>query len=112
MRRLFPVLFLLAASCAALAMMGCTPGQPIGAISKAQIAAVEVSVTQAELLAGKCLAVRIGPCGVPATRATIIAAAHDAHDTFKQLQAAPSPTALTAAELALTRLAAAIPATK
>lgn len=106
------VLFLagLVAGCAGTA--GVTPASVNAPVSKSQIAAVEVSTTTAINLANRCLSLNIGPCGVAASRATIIAAEHEASDAFDRLRTASAsgqPAALAAANEALRQLAVLTP---
>lgn len=103
--KLLPMLAFLAA----LATNGCTSGP----VSKADIAAVEVSLTEAVRVANICLAQSVGPCTVPTTRTAIIADVHSAHDTFKQVQRdnnAGLPVSLTALNVILSRLTSETPA--
>lgn len=106
MKRLVPSLFCL--SLAALAACAATAvPSAMAPVSKADIAATEVSLTEAIRVANVCLAQTVGPCTVPATRATIIADVHSAHDTFKTIQAdnaAGLPVALTALNVVMSRL--------
>lgn len=78
-------------------------------VTKAQITAIEVSVTEAEVLAKAYLDQPVcpapAPCSVPATRAKVIHDAHAAHDAFLVLQAAKAPDAGTAMSLTLAAIA-------
>lgn len=106
MRRTIPVLF-----CALLATAGCGSSATKPA-SKADIAAVEVSLTSAIRLANTCLAQTVGPCRVTATRAKLIADIHTAHDAFKQVQAmnaAGTPVTLSLVTTAMSQLVADTP---
>lgn len=98
--------------------LGCTPNSTgvvsaTAPVSKADIAALEVSLTEAISVANTCLAQTVGPCVTPATRATVIADVHTAHDAFKKVQAdnnAGLPVVLTAVNLAMSKLTSDTPA--
>lgn len=80
--------------------------------SKSEIASLEVAVAAAERAVGSCLMVRVGPCADQSTRTRLIADAHKAHDTVKQLQAdsaAGKPVSVFAAQEALRLLVAETP---
>lgn len=116
---------ILAAGALALAACSTTGGSPTTApVTKAQIAAIEVSVTEAERLAKVYLDQPVcpaaapavpTPCSVPATRLKVITQAHAAHDAFLTLQgasAAQAPAALAATLAALQLLQEATPTTQ
>lgn len=104
MRRLIPLLFL------TLILAGCgnaTTQTATAPVSKADIAALEVSVTEAVKVANLCLTNKVGPCGVVTSRAVIIADIHEAGDAFHRLQTASASgqaAALAAANEALLQL--------
>lgn len=109
MRSIVSSLFLSAALLAGCApTAGTDPASVVNApVSKAGIAALEVSVTEAIRVANLCLLQRVGPCGVQDTRTAIIADEHAAADAFKQLQAAPAsgqPAAVALVNSILSRL--------
>jgi hypothetical protein len=94
-------------------LMGCSTPAALAPVSRADIAAIEVSVTEAERVAKICLDQTVGPCTVPGTRLVIIRDAHAAHDAFKRLQvasAAGAPAAMVAVQEALRLLTAETPA--
>lgn len=93
----------------ALASCGVNSTQPV---SKAEIAATEVSLTEAVKVANLCLAQAVGPCTVPATRLAIIGDAHSAYEAFKILQSSKSPAATTALTIAIAQLIRDTPTTK
>jgi predicted small lipoprotein YifL len=85
-------------------------------VSKADIAAVEVSLTTALNLANKCLgatpAQALVPCQSPTLRAVMIADEHKAVQAFTTLQNASAdgqPAALAAVNVALQQLASETP---
>lgn len=98
----------------ALALAGCMSNgtNSQAPVSKAKIAAVEVSTTTAINLANRCLSLNIGPCGVAASRLQIIAAEHEANSAFLRLQQASADgqaAALALANEALRQLAVLTP---
>jgi hypothetical protein len=102
----------LAAVVLAGTLMGCSTPAAVAPVSRADIAAIEVSVTEAERVAKICLDQTVGPCTVPATRAVIIRDAHAAHDAFRRLQvesAAGAPAAMVAVQEALRLLTSETP---
>jgi len=96
-----------------LFLVGCgTNVTPSAPVSKADIAAVEVTLTAAVNAANTCLNLKAGPCTSPAVRTPMIADIHAAHDTFKQVQRdnnAGLPVSLTALTAVLSRLATETP---
>lgn len=107
-----------AAALLALLLTGaaCSPGTPASpGISKAQIAAVEVTLTEAERLVKRYTDLPVcpapgTPCSTPGVRMTLIADSHAAYGAFKQFQAAPSQVTLEAAQLAIALLTRETPA--
>lgn len=83
----FLVLFLLGL------LAGCS-SPLVKPVSLADIAAIEVTLTEAERVAGiythaaPCAVPAVQPCAIPKLVLTIRADAHAAHDRFKELQAA------------------------
>ena len=112
MRSPFLVLFLVGF----LAGCGNSATGPTGAVnrpvSRADLAALEVSTTEAIRLANRCLELKVGPCGDPASRLAIIADEHKAVDAFRCVQsasAADQPAAVALANEALAQLTAVTP---
>lgn len=85
MRSIFLVLFLV--GCAASPNPAGT-ASTARVVTKAQIASIEVTTTEAIHAVSVCLAKRVGPCDVPATRRTLIDDSHAAYDAFLALQSA------------------------
>lgn len=110
MKRLVPLSF-----CIFLATCGqnVTPGKPV---SKADIAAAEISLTSAIRLANVCLIAAAGPCATGAPlRAQLIADIHKADAAFLKVQAdnnAGLPVSLTAMDLAISEITSETPATR
>lgn len=100
-----------------LALSGCSEMQKLWAVvsnpvSKSDIAAVEVTLTEAIRMANVCLNSGVGPCGKPVTRSVIINDELRAFTAFKTLQEAnPSDKgmALTALNVALDQLTMDVP---
>jgi len=82
-------------------------------VSKADIAAVEVTLTSAVRLANACLTMPTGPCRDPVLRPNLIADVRKAGEAFYKVRAdndAGQSVSLTALNLAITQLVATTPA--
>lgn len=84
-------------------------------VSKADIAAIEVTLTSVVRLANVCLQQPVGPCTSPTVRPKLIADIHKAADAFYKVRAdniAGLPVSTTALDLAMSQIVADTPATK
>lgn len=96
----------MAVAIAATALTACTagPGAAPG-VSKAQVAAIEVTLTETlrlvKLYTDLPVCPAPAPCSVPGTRVTLITDSHAAYGAFKRLQATPSDITLAATQVAL-----------
>lgn len=99
---------------ASLALAGCAGLQTAsGPVSKADIAAAEVTLTSGIRLANACLNLTTGPCTQQPLRANMIADIAKAGSIFKQVQAdnnAGLPVTLTALNVAIGQLSSDTPA--
>lgn len=99
---------------ASLALAGCAGLQSASApVSKADIAAAEVTLTSAIRLANACLNLPAGPCSQQPLRATMIADIGKAGTAFKQAQSdnnAGLPVTLTALNVAIGQISSETPA--